>query len=325
MKRNTINSFRSWRRSIPQKIGLRLAYDNTLAHKIEAGSDMFLMPSRYEPCGLNQIYSLKYGTIPIVRATGGLDDTIQPFKAQDQSGTGFKFQEYQAEAFWQSLEEALQTYKNPTSLAGADAQCHDPGFLLGEFSPRIPAPVSNGPGSSNRLRKMVLKVFFRSRPWIGALILILVYGLGVGLSRAGPPDREWESGSVNLNLTDDQAQAFQELRHRFRQELIQVRKKMAGKRLELRTLSEEEFQGLRGEEIRRDLQALFLNGRERALVYQSEALKILRADQKEKLPAGSDLGFRCHWGSLMGGGPGRDFRRNRNHACAAVGEPPSQP
>jgi starch synthase len=99
--------------SFPHKIGLRLAYDNALAHKIEAGSDMFLMPSRYEPCGLNQIYSLKYGTIPIVRATGGLDDTIQPFQAQDRSGTGFKFQEYQAEAFWKSLEEALQTYKNP--------------------------------------------------------------------------------------------------------------------------------------------------------------------------------------------------------------------
>jgi starch synthase len=98
---------------VPQKIGLRLAYDNTLAHKIEAGSDMFLMPSRYEPCGLNQIYSLKYGTIPIVRATGGLDDTIQSFQARDQSGTGFKFQEYQAEAFWQSLEEALQTYEIP--------------------------------------------------------------------------------------------------------------------------------------------------------------------------------------------------------------------
>jgi starch synthase len=98
---------------VPEKIGLRLAYDNTLAHKIEAGSDMFLMPSRYEPCGLNQIYSLKYGTIPIVRATGGLDDTIQPFNSLDQSGTGFKFQEYQAEAFWQSLEEALETYEIP--------------------------------------------------------------------------------------------------------------------------------------------------------------------------------------------------------------------
>ena len=126
------------------------------------------MPSRYEPCGLNQIYSLKYGTIPIVRATGGLDDTIQPFKAQDQSGTGFKFQEYQAEAFWQSLEEALQTYRNPASLASADAQCHVPGFLLGEFSPRIPAPVSNGPGSSQRLRKMVrfLKISY-SAPGCG--------------------------------------------------------------------------------------------------------------------------------------------------------------
>ena len=169
------------------------------------------------------------------------------------------------------------------------------------------------------------RVFFRARLWIGALILVLVFGLGVGLSLAGPPDRELESGSVNLNLTDDQTQAFQELRNRFRQELIQVRKKMAGKRLELRTLSEEEFQGLRGEEIRRDLQALFLNGRERALVYQSEALKILRADQKEKLPAGSDLGFRCHWGSLMGGGPGRDFRRNRNQPALPSEKPPSQP
>ena len=96
----------------PQKIGLRLAYDNTLAHQIEAGSDMFLMPSRYEPCGLNQIYSLKYGTIPIVRATGGLDDTIIPFDRPTLSGTGFKFQEYRAEAFWDTLEEALNVYRN---------------------------------------------------------------------------------------------------------------------------------------------------------------------------------------------------------------------
>ena len=173
-------------------------------------------------------------------------------------------------------------------------------------------------------KKEVLRI--RSdRLWIGMLILFLVYGLGAGLSPAGSQDRELESGSVNLNLTDDQAQAFQELRNRFRQELIQVRKKMATKRLELRSLSEEEFQGLRGEEIRRDLQALFLNGRERALVYQSEALKILRADQKEKLPSGSDLGFRCQWGSLMGGGPGRDFRRNRNHPALPSEKTPIQP
>ena len=71
----------------PDRIGVRIGYDNPLAHRIEAGSDMFLMPSRYEPCGLNQIYSLRYGTIPIVRATGGLDDTIE-------EGTGFKFWGY---------------------------------------------------------------------------------------------------------------------------------------------------------------------------------------------------------------------------------------
>jgi hypothetical protein len=159
----------------------------------------------------------------------------------------------------------------------------------------------------------------------GVLILALVCGLGAGISPAGPPDRELEGEPKNLNLTDDQAQAFQELRIRFRQEMIQVQKKMASKRLELRTLSEEEFQGVRGEEIRKELQALFLNGRERALVFQSEALKILRADQKEKLPAGSDLGFRCPWGSLMGGGPGRGFHRNRSRPSLPPETPPSQP
>ncbi|MBI5585851.1 MAG: glycogen synthase GlgA [Deltaproteobacteria bacterium] len=96
----------------PRKIGLRLAYDNTLAHKIEAGSDMFLMPSRYEPCGLNQIYSLKYGTIPVVRATGGLDDTIVPFDRETKKGTGFKFHEYTADDFWLALSEALAVYRN---------------------------------------------------------------------------------------------------------------------------------------------------------------------------------------------------------------------
>ncbi len=63
----------------PRSVGVKIAYDDTLAHKIEAGADIFLMPSRYEPCGLNQIYSLRYGTVPVVRATGGLDDTVQNF------------------------------------------------------------------------------------------------------------------------------------------------------------------------------------------------------------------------------------------------------
>ena len=78
----------------PQQVGVKVAYDNALAHKIEAGTDMFLMPSRYEPCGLNQIYSLRYGTVPVVRATGGLDDTIVEFDPARGQGTGFKFDPY---------------------------------------------------------------------------------------------------------------------------------------------------------------------------------------------------------------------------------------
>ena len=98
----------------PKKVGICLAFDNVLAHKIEAGSDLFLMPSLYEPCGLNQIYSLKYGTIPVVRATGGLDDTIIPFDSRTGKGTGFKFRRYQAGELWAALQEALAVYKNQT-------------------------------------------------------------------------------------------------------------------------------------------------------------------------------------------------------------------
>jgi starch synthase len=82
-----------------------------LAHQIEAGSDMFLMPSRYEPCGLNQIYSLKYGAVPVVRATGGLDDTIEPFDGK--SGTGFKFHEYSPQALLDTILAALEAYRTP--------------------------------------------------------------------------------------------------------------------------------------------------------------------------------------------------------------------
>jgi starch synthase len=87
----------------PGRIAVRIGYDNALAHKIEAGADLFLMPSRYEPCGLNQIYSLKYGTVPVVRATGGLDDTID-------SETGFKFQQYYGSALLEGLRAARQAF-----------------------------------------------------------------------------------------------------------------------------------------------------------------------------------------------------------------------
>ncbi len=104
--------FTEWAGKNPEKVGLRLAFDNVLAHKIEAGSDLFLMPSLYEPCGLNQIYSLKYGTIPVVRATGGLDDTILPYEAATGEGTGFKFVPYETGAFWAALQEALSVYRD---------------------------------------------------------------------------------------------------------------------------------------------------------------------------------------------------------------------
>jgi len=97
----------------PARVGVKIGYDNTLAHKIEAGADIFLMPSRYEPCGLNQIYSLRYGTPPVVRATGGLDDTIQNYSAKTHQGTGFKFEEYDGGALLGAIRAALKAYRDP--------------------------------------------------------------------------------------------------------------------------------------------------------------------------------------------------------------------
>jgi len=105
--------FRRLIQQFPHKFAVKVAYDNALAHKIEAGADMFLMPSRYEPCGLNQIYSLRYGTVPVVRATGGLDDTVESWNAQTGKGTGFKFHDYNGEALLATLLEALEVYRNP--------------------------------------------------------------------------------------------------------------------------------------------------------------------------------------------------------------------
>ena len=96
----------------PKKVGLKIGYDNALAHKIEAGADIFLMPSSYEPCGLNHLYSLKYGTIPIVRATGGLDDTIINYSPARKKGNGFKFRAYTADAMLKSVKKALHIYTN---------------------------------------------------------------------------------------------------------------------------------------------------------------------------------------------------------------------
>lgn len=94
----------------PGRTGAFIGYDNELAHLIEAGSDFFLMPSIYEPCGLNQIYSLKYGTLPIVRATGGLNDTIINYNIETGEGTGFKFLEPTCKAASECIKLALDTY-----------------------------------------------------------------------------------------------------------------------------------------------------------------------------------------------------------------------
>ncbi|MFP3869431.1 MAG: glycogen synthase, partial [Syntrophobacteria bacterium] len=97
----------------PDNIAVRLTFDEGLAHKIEAGADMFLMPSRFEPCGLNQIYSLRYGTVPVVRSTGGLYDTVSPYEPKTGTGVGFLFTTYEPEAFWQAIETALEFFSRP--------------------------------------------------------------------------------------------------------------------------------------------------------------------------------------------------------------------
>src|SRR5438034_5933935 len=99
-------------RRVPGKVSVRVAYDNAFAHKIEAGADMFLMPSRYEPSGLTQLYSLKYGTIPVVRATGGLKDTIEEFDPATGKGNGFCFKPYEASAFLAAVNRALAVFQN---------------------------------------------------------------------------------------------------------------------------------------------------------------------------------------------------------------------
>ncbi len=94
-------------------VGVRIGFDESLAHLIEAGADLFLMPSRFEPCGLNQMYSQRYGTVPVVRATGGLDDTVVDYRPGRAGGTGFKFAAYSPDALRGALGRALEAYARP--------------------------------------------------------------------------------------------------------------------------------------------------------------------------------------------------------------------
>jgi starch synthase len=103
-----------WHDGAPRQVGIYKGYaGEPLAHQIEAGADMFVMPSLYEPCGLNQMYSMRYGTVPIVRATGGLDDTVEQFDPVRGTGTGFKFGPYESWALLEKIREALYFYARP--------------------------------------------------------------------------------------------------------------------------------------------------------------------------------------------------------------------
>ncbi len=102
----------------PRRVALHLGFDDALAHRIEAGADVFLMPSRYEPCGLSQLYSLRYGTVPIVHATGGLADTVKDYDATADSGTGFSFAPLRRELFLTAIRRALTTWRDPARWRG---------------------------------------------------------------------------------------------------------------------------------------------------------------------------------------------------------------
>ncbi|MGB4549057.1 MAG: glycogen synthase GlgA [Syntrophales bacterium] len=102
--------FEELARDHPKKFACRIGFDNVMAHKIMAGSDFFLLPSRFEPCGLTQMYSLRYGTLPIVRATGGLNDTVENFDGATLEGTGFKFYDLTAGALFNTIGWAVHTY-----------------------------------------------------------------------------------------------------------------------------------------------------------------------------------------------------------------------
>jgi starch synthase len=114
--------FRRLADNFPGRVGIRIGYDQALSHRIEAGCDFFLMPSRFEPCGLNQMYSMAYGTLPIVRATGGLADTVRHWNATTQQGTGIVFQHADVGAVEWAIEQALALYARPEDFISAQKQ-----------------------------------------------------------------------------------------------------------------------------------------------------------------------------------------------------------
>lgn len=109
-------AFKELARKFPQRAAVTVGFDECFSHRIEAGCDFFLMPSLFEPCGLNQMYSLRYGTIPIVRATGGLDDTVIDIREDSERADGIKFQEYSGQALAKAIRKGLALYETPELL-----------------------------------------------------------------------------------------------------------------------------------------------------------------------------------------------------------------
>jgi starch synthase len=104
-------------RRYPTQVAVKIGFDEGVSHRIEAGCDFFLMPSRFEPCGLNQMYGLRYGTIPIVHTTGGLDDTVIDVREDATTANGVKFIEYSAPALAKGIRKALALFEEPEALA----------------------------------------------------------------------------------------------------------------------------------------------------------------------------------------------------------------
>lgn len=113
----------------PKQFSVKIAYDDALAHLVEGGADMFLLPSRYEPCGLNQLYSLRYGTVPIVRGVGGLEDTIIDYTERPDIGTGFKFYDYSKTGMIDAIARAVKVYYTSEAWSKLVRQC-----MVADFS-----------------------------------------------------------------------------------------------------------------------------------------------------------------------------------------------